>query len=106
MITASVTLHSATLVLAAFAGIGVLVGLLYQSGLLGMILRVVFGLANWFVRRGFMVWDRWLSAAPWEVLAGVLVAVHLLRWPFDLPPIPTAIIGALLLTVGAITVLA
>ena len=84
MITASVNLHSATLVLAAFAGVGLLVGVLYQTGILGMILRVVFGLANWFVRRGFLLWDRWLSAAPWEVLAGALVSIHLLRWPIDL----------------------
>jgi hypothetical protein len=106
MITAVVTPHSATLVLAAFIGVGVLVGLLYKSGILGLILRVIFGLANWLVRWGYLLWDRWLSAAPWEVLAGFLVAIHLIRWPIDLPPIPTAILGAILLTVGAITVLA
>src|SRR5206468_1113808 len=40
------------------------------------------------------------------VLAGILVGIHLLRWPTDLPAISTAILGAMLLTAGAITVLA
>src|SRR5262249_23118509 len=35
-----------------------------------------------------------------------LVVIHLLRWPFDFPPLITAGLGAILLTIGAITVLA
>lgn len=106
LFAADVRPFKAPLVLFAFAGIAVLLGVIYQTGLLGIILRVVFGVAVRCVRAGYRTWDRWLSLLPWYGLAGILVGVHLLRWPFDMPPLITALFGAILLTIGAITVLA
>ncbi len=103
---AEITQYSSPLVLTTFALVGSLLGLLYKTGLLALILRGVFGMANWFVSAGYRVWDRFLSGAPWYAHAGILVAVHLLRLPVSLPPLITAGMGAILLTVGAITVLA
>src|SRR5689334_9179840 len=97
--------HSAPFVLAGFAAVGLVAAVLYQSGALGLILRIVYGLANQLVFRGYRVWDRWLSSLSWEGLAGILVVVHLLRWPFEFPPLITAGLGAVLLTIGALTVL-
>ena len=42
--------YSATFVLASFVAVFVIVGLLYQSGLLGVLLRFVFGLAERCIR--------------------------------------------------------
>src|SRR5262245_10746185 len=98
--------HSATFVLAAFAAVAILVGLLYQSGLLGLILRFLYYLATACIYWGYRTWDRYLSGLQWYGLAAILVGVHLLRWPFDFPHLVTAALGAILLTVGAITVLA
>lgn len=98
--------YSATLVLASFVAVGVIAGLLYQSGILGLILRLVFGLAERCIRGGYRLWDTYLSSLSWEGMAGILVGLHVLRWPFNFPPLVTALLGAILLTAGAITVLA
>src|SRR5262245_15857780 len=98
--------HSATFVLVSFLAVGLLAGLLYQSGLLGLILRILFGAANACIYWGYRTWDRYLSGLQWYGLAAILIGLHLLRWPFEFPPLMTAMIGATLLTVGAITVLA
>ena len=71
-----------------------------------MFLRVVFGLAERCIRGGYRAWDNWLSGLTWEGMAAILVGLHLVRWPFRFPPLVTAVMGAILLTVGATTVLA
>src|SRR4051794_30521000 len=89
-----VTKYSATFVLTAFAAVGILAGLLYQSGLLGLILRFLFYLANSIIYWGSRAWARSLSRLQWYGLAGILVGLPLLRWPFDFPPVTTALLGA------------
>jgi len=101
------SLDSSQWVLAIFAGAAILAGLLYQVGLLGLLLTGVFRLLHASYRFGFYRWKHLLAGLPWPVLVLIIVGVHALLWLDDRRHASmTLLAGALLLFIGITSCLA
>src|SRR5947209_1625087 len=72
--------HSSYLVLATLAFFGALAGVLYQTGILGWILRLVGLTIRNAIRIGFMVWRRTLAWAPTSLFVAMVLAFIGLGW--------------------------
>src|SRR5262245_12590928 len=101
---------SSLYLLAWLAGIGLLLGVLFQLGVVGWLLWLVNGLLHRMVYGSYQVWSRFLSWAPWPLLLLVLIGAHVLALyePPDVVHVPgrTLIVGIALVVVGVITSLA
>jgi HEAT repeat protein len=90
-----------SVILGTLAGIVVLTVLLYFSGALGILIRLISTLLRVSITSGFKVWQRSLSWAPWPVFLvltlGLLVlGLHLV----DTHPALTALLAAVPLLMG------
>ncbi len=94
-------------ILAALVAVGLLVGLLERSGLLGWALGLFGRVTRWAVRSGFRVWERSLSWANWWVYL-VLALVLLTTGALTASDLPLVTLGsaALTLSMGVATCLA
>src|SRR3954447_23286536 len=72
--------HSSYLVLATLTFLGVLVGALFQTGILGAILRGVGLIIRNAIRIGFQVWRRTLAWAPTPFFLVMVLTFILLGW--------------------------
>ena len=59
-------LDSSFLVLLALAGLGVAVGFLFYTGLLGWALRGLGFVVRGSIRQGFLLWERFFAWASWS----------------------------------------
>lgn len=64
-----------TVIIAAFAVGGLVVGLLVKLGVLKRALAAAGATVRWGIRTGFRAWERGLAWAPWPVFAGLLVVL-------------------------------
>src|SRR5262245_15989438 len=86
--------YSSLRVLAGFLVVAVLLGVLFQIGVLMWAVRAAFSGFQACVNGGFRLWRRYLSWMPWQVLLGLLVGFHLLRLiEFFHHPLITVITG-------------
>ncbi len=58
--------------LATLAGASVLAVVLYQLGLIGWFLRVLGIVVRGAIRKGFLLWERWLAWASWPVFLAIV----------------------------------
>jgi HEAT repeat protein len=99
--------HSGYLVLLTFVALGLLAGLLYRTGLLGIFLYCFQWLVGRIVRWGFRSWQRLVSWADWRqilTLAGALLLLGLTIG--QLWPLVGLVLALLQLYLGTITCLA
>jgi HEAT repeat protein len=100
-------LDSSRRVLAVFAATALLAGLLYQVGLLGLLLTGFFRLLHASYRLGFQLWKSLLAALPWPLLVLIILGVHALLWLDDRHHATmTLLAGVLLLFIGVTSCLA
>lgn len=67
-------LHSSYLILVTLAALGLIAGLLFFTGLLGWVVRLLGLTVRGSVRQGFLLWERLLAWAAWpQFLGAVLV---------------------------------
>ncbi len=96
--------HTSYTLLALLAGLGILIGILYQTGVLGWILRIVGITIRGAIRNGFFVWRRLFSWATWLMVLGMVLALLLIGQVFSLAfPLITVICGMVLLFLGVTT---
>jgi hypothetical protein len=69
--------HSSYLLLATLAGLVLAAGALYRVGLLGWLFGALGFVVGEAIRKGFLLWERWLSWASWPrflvIVLGMLV---------------------------------
>ena len=66
--------HSSYLVLAALATLVLTAGFLFQVGLIKGIFRVVGFVVRGGIGKGFRVWERLFSWAPWPLFLAIVLA--------------------------------
>jgi HEAT repeat protein len=99
--------HSSLLVLGAFVLLGVAVGLLWEIGLLGLVLRFITAVLERIITTGYALWARLFAWAPWPVLLMLIFALHGVALAFDEPvPLAVAAAGLALLFLGVTSCLA
>ena len=67
---------SAQLVLGGFLLAGAAIGVLYQTGILGAVIRLVARIVRTSVWSGFVAWKYLLAWLPWPLLLVVVLALH------------------------------
>ena len=65
------------LLLATLIGAGVLAGILFRIGFIGLLLNIVGRLVRGTIRRGFLLWEHLLSWATWPIFLGLFVFILL-----------------------------
>jgi HEAT repeat protein len=100
-------LHTSYALLAVLAALGILVGVLYQTGVLGWILRIVGITIRGAIRNGFVIWRSLFSWASWDMVLGAVLGLLLVGQVFRLSfPLITVLCGLALLFLGVTTCLA
>ena len=99
--------HSSYLLLGTLALAGSVLGILYQIGLLGWVIRLVgIGIRS-AIRNGFLVWRRLLSWATWPLFLGTVAGLLFLGWALNgVLPALTLLCGFAPLFMGVTTCLA
>lgn len=99
--------HSSYLVLATLACFGGLAGVLYQTGILGWILRVIGLFIRNAIRFGFLAWKRMLSWAPTPLFLAMVFGFLVVGWLFSKSvPALTVLCGLTPLLMGVTACLA
>jgi HEAT repeat protein len=99
--------NTSLLLLATLAGLGLLAGILYRIGLIGLVLRLVGLLVRDSIRRGFRLWERLLSWAGWGAFLAIVASFIVAGWlGGGLVPGLRVVCGTIPLFMGAITCLA
>jgi HEAT repeat protein len=97
----------ALVVLGAFVLLGVVVGLLWQVGLLGLVLRLVTAALQWIIETGYALWARLFAWAPWPVLLVAMFVLHAVALAFgEWIPLVVPGAGLVLLALGVTSCLA
>ena len=73
-------LHSSYLVLYSLGGLAIVAGILFQSGLIGWLLRIVGQLVRRSIRNGFILWERLFAWASWPLFLTLVLGVLALGW--------------------------
>jgi HEAT repeat protein len=95
------------MILLAFAGTGLLAGVLYLTGVLGWILRLLSGTIRRSIGAGFWLWKRWLSWAHCTVfLLLVFTLLGFGLWYGRDNPLGEFLAGTILVLMGVTTCLA
>lgn len=94
-------LDSSEQVLTTFALVGLLIGLLAATGLLGRIAALGLRAFNVLLQGGFRIWEIFFSRLHWSLLLGIVLVIQGFAW-FDYQPFPLTalLLGLLLLAVG------
>jgi HEAT repeat protein len=99
--------HTSYTLLALLAVIGILVGILFQTGVLGWILGIVGMTLRGAIRNGFFIWRRLFSWASWLMVLGIVLVLLTVGQLFSLTiPLVTVFCGLFLVFMGVITCLA
>ena len=99
------SLSSYSILIGLLVGV-IAAGLLYQSGFLGWAFGVFGLLTRSTIRRGFRVWERWLSWADWRVYLLLTLATRGGALTASIRPEMTLVCAGLTLFMGVVTCLA
>jgi HEAT repeat protein len=101
------SLDSSHQILAAFLFVLLLLGVLYQVGVVGWLVMAGFWLVDRCMRGGFLLWKDLFAWLPRPVLLAVVVGVHGLLWlDSGRHPALPLLLGLLLLFIGVVACLA
>ena len=97
-------LHTSYALLALLAGLGIFVGILYQTGVLGWLLGIVGYAIRGAIRNGFFIWRRLFSWASWLTVLGMIAVLLFIGEIVSLSvPLITVSCGLFLVFLGVTT---